>query len=74
MKQTDELASRIEAAYYNAYWNGASKHKKSLQSVINKLYQQARKTTKKREPIDIKALEKEFAEMEELRKYGRIKK
>lgn len=74
MKQTDELASRIEAAYYNAYWNGASKHKKSLQSVINKLYQGSRKSKKKAKPIDIKALEKEFAEMEELRKYGGVKK
>ena len=75
LRQVDELASRVEAAYYGAYWNGASKHKKSLQSVVNKLYQSVRKSKKKTtEPIDIKALDKEFAEMEVLRNYARSEK
>lgn len=70
MKQADELVSRIEAAYYNAYWNGSQKHKKSLSSIVKNIYKEVSKKKIKREPIDFNKVHKEFAEMEELRKYG----
>lgn len=64
----------VEAAYYSAYWNGAQKHKKSLENVVKHIYRSVSRKRIKREPIDFKKVNKEFAEMEELRKYGRIKK
>lgn len=70
LKQADELVSLIESAYYNAYWNGTQKHKKSLSSVVRNIYKEVSKSKIKRTPIDFNKVDKEFAEMEELRKYG----
>lgn len=74
LHQADNLVSMVEAAYYSAYWNGAQKHKKSLENVVKHIYRSVSRKRIKREPIDFKKVNKEFAEMEELRKYGRIKK
>lgn len=74
MKQADDLVSLVEAAYYNAYWNGASKHKKSLESVVKGIYKNVSRHKEEVVPIDYEAINKEFAGMEELRKYGWTKK
>ena len=68
LKQKDELALQIQSAYMGAYWNSALKHKKSLQDVIDKIYRDKRKIDRK--PIDVKALEKEFKTMEDIRNNG----
>lgn len=74
LKQADELVSRVEAAYFNAYWNGAQKHKKSLENVVNRIYKKVARKHKKPIPLDFKEVDKEFAMMEELRKYAKYKK
>jgi hypothetical protein len=67
------LVSRVEAAYFNAYWNGAQKRKKSLENVVNHIYKKVARKHKKPMPLDFKEVDKEFAEMEGLRNYGWIK-
>lgn len=42
----DTLSLQLQAAYYGAYWNGASKHKKSLKSVLKAL-----RSKEKQEPV-----------------------
>ena len=70
LRQADELVAKVEAAYYSAYWNGAQKHKKSLNTVVKSIYKGVTKNKKPRKPIDVKATENDFAKMEGLKKYG----
>ena len=70
-RMSDSLALQIQAAYLGAYWNGASKHKKSLQSVLKSLTKEDLK--KKRKPINVKEIAEQFRQFEELQKYGRTK-
>lgn len=73
-RNVDELANKIHAAYYGAYWNGAQKHKKSLQSVIRSLYKDLVKDkTKKIVPIDVNKVSKDFEKLEDFRRYGWFK-
>lgn len=72
LQQKDALALQVQAAYYEAYWNGEAKHKKSLEEILRRIYKDTEKP-KKSKPMDVKALEQEFALMEELRKYATTK-
>lgn len=67
LRQKDTLALQIQSAYMNAYWSSDTKHKKSLEQVLNRIYKE-RKADKK--PIDVKALEKDFSRMEDIRTNG----
>lgn len=70
-RQIDSLSLQIQAAYYNAYWNSAAKHKKSLMSVLKSLRNKSNSNkTKKREPIDVESVSRKFRQMEELKEYG----
>ncbi len=71
-RRADELALKIEAAYYEAYWNGYSKGgKKSLKRIIQDIYKRQNKQKKKKPtPIDIDKVSKQFERMEALRKNG----
>lgn len=73
MRQRDTLAIQVQSAFYGAYWNGFSKHKKSLDRVLKDIYKGTEKK-KKVVPIDFKRLENEFIAMEELHKNGWTKK
>ena len=68
----DDLANLMTAAYYNAYWNGASKSKRSLDSVLRKMYRELDKKKKNKpvEKMDVAGIKKDFERMEALRKYG----
>lgn len=68
LKQQDELALQVQAAYMCAYWGSETKHKKSLSQIIDSIYTNKKK--KEYKPIDVKALEKEFKMMEDLRTNG----
>lgn len=63
----DELCLKVQAAFYNAYWNSGKKHKKTLKQVIDAIRNDPYKEVV---PIDIDALAKEFKQAEELRTYG----
>lgn len=60
----DDLSLQLQAAYMGAYWNGATKHKKSLMRILNGLYE------KEKVPIDVKKVSEEFRQYEELKNYG----
>lgn len=62
----DDLALQIQAAYYNAYWNSAAKHKRSLKSVLKEL-QSSKKKRKKGPPLDVNAARRAFAQLEEIK-------
>ena len=63
-RQKDSLALQVQAAYYNAYWNSATKHKKSLNSVLKDIYREER--TSNRKKIDFKQAESKFKKFEEI--------
>ena len=67
-RQDDELVIQVQAAYLCAYWNGFSKHKKSLDSVLRSIQKKHKKI--KREPIDLEKVSEEFNKMEDLRRNG----
>ena len=69
LKCADDLSNMLTASYYNAYWNGASKSKKSLENVLTKLYRELDKDAP-REKIDVDAVRKDFERMEALRRNG----
>lgn len=67
-RNIDQLSLQIQAAYLGAYWNGAQKRKKSLNSVLKSLRKDNTKI--KRTPINLEKVSKEFQQVEELRNYG----
>jgi hypothetical protein len=67
-RQTDNLVIQIQAEYLGAYWNGFSKHKKSLNSVINSIQRRNKKVVRK--PIDVQKVSDDFRMMEELKQNG----
>lgn len=71
-KRADDLTNLIQAAYYNAYWNGASKSKKSPESVVRGIFRELDKQLKHTETpkMDVVAVKKDFERMEALKKYG----
>lgn len=70
MRQVDNLALQVQSAYYCAYWNSWSKHKKSLQSILRAIYASSEKQKKKKVKIDVEKVSKQFRQMEELIKDG----
>lgn len=70
-KCADDLVNQLTAAYYNAYWNGANKSKKSLNSVVRSIYRGIDKDFNKAAPkIDKAVVKKDFERMEALKTYG----
>lgn len=68
-KIIDTLSIQVQAEYLGAYWSGFSKHKKSLNSVLESLRPKKKLNTKK-EPINVTNVSKQFRQMEELKLYG----
>lgn len=68
-KIIDTLSIQVQAEYLGAYWSGFSKHKKSLNSVLESLRPKKKLNTKK-EPINVINVSKQFRQMEELKLYG----
>lgn len=67
-RNADNLSGLVQAAYLGAYWNNAGKKGKSLKGVLKELQVKENKPRKK---IDKDAVEEQFRQFEELRKYGR---
>lgn len=72
IKEADNLSILLQAAYYEAYWNGASKHKVSLERVIKDVYKRVM-PAKPKKAINFEEASKEFKNMEDLKKYGWFK-
>lgn len=53
----------------SAYWNGFSKHKKSLNDVL-KTIQKENNEKFNRKPINVKKISEQFKQMEDLKHYG----
>lgn len=45
LRVKDQLSIQLQSAYYNAYWNSATKNKKSLEEVLSKLHEEKHSTT-----------------------------
>ena len=56
----------MQAAYYNAYWNGSAKHKRSLKSVLKEI-QGSNKKRKKGPPLDIAEARQAFRRLKEIK-------
>lgn len=70
-KQRDLLCLQLQAAYYGAYWNSMSKHKKSLDSVIGEI-QKADRPKKSLEVISQEEIDW-FKKAKELEQNGKVK-
>lgn len=68
-KIIDTLSIQVQAEYLGAYWSGFSKHKKSLNSVLESL-RPKKKLNMKKEPINVINVSEQFRQMEELKLYG----
>ena len=68
-KIIDTLSIQVQAEYLGAYWSGFSKHKKSLNSVLESL-RPKKKLNMKKEPINVNNVSEQFRQMEELKLYG----
>lgn len=64
LRAKDQLAIQVQAAYLEAYWNSATKHKKSLAQMIQQIYQDGDVV---RKPINFKAAEKDFESFEQIK-------
>ena len=62
----DDLTLQVQAAYYCAYWNGGSKHKRSLKSVLREI-QGSKKKRKKGPPLDVAEAKRIFQRLEEIK-------
>lgn len=68
VRQNDELALQIQAAYMCAYWSGFTKGpKKTLDSVLHDIRVKHHTAPK---PIDYTSVDKEFQQAEDLKTHG----
>lgn len=72
-KIVDTLSIQVQAAYLGAYWSGFSKHKKSLNQVLDSLRKRKVNKATKKKPIDVEKISEQFRQMEELKVYGYTK-
>lgn len=65
----DQLCLHVQAAYLGAYWGSASKHKRSLSTVLREI-RGKKKSKAQRVSIDLEKTREAFRQYEELKKYG----